>query len=121
MPLLAFSDGELDDDVDTPVLVIEPQAASLVNLKMEHQEEEFAPNAGSPDIKLKTGFFCTCKYFNGDKCSLSFKEDELLSLRMKHLELDNTALDMVVLAQIRSHLHCGQQTVNSQKGVTDYS
>lgn len=94
----------------------------MFNLKREHQQEEFASNAGSPDIKLKTGFFCNCKYFNGKKCALSFNEEELLSLRMRHLELDTPALGMIVLDQIRSHLHCGQKTVNSiRQGITENS
>ena len=102
--ILASSDCELEEDVDTPILVIEPQALSLADLKAKNQHEVFAPNAGSPDSKLQMGFSCNCKYYNGGKCSLFFKEEELLSLRMRHFELESTALDLVVLAQIRSHL-----------------
>jgi len=61
-------------------------------------------------VKLKTGFSCNCKYLNGEKCSSFFKEEELLSLRMRHFELDNTVLDLVILAQIQSHLHSGEET-----------
>lgn len=102
--------------MESPVLVVEPQAASLVELKSKGQHEDFAPNAGSPDMKLQMGFVCNCKYFNGGKCSSALKEEELLSLRMRHLELDSTALDLVILAQIRSHIHRGQETVSSKKG-----
>lgn len=88
----------------------------LANLKREHQQEEFASNAVIPDVKLKISFSCNCKYFNAEKCSSFFKEGELLSLRMSHLEMDNTVLDMVVLVQIQSHLHSGEETTKSKKG-----
>ncbi|KAE8287397.1 hypothetical protein D5F01_LYC13437 [Larimichthys crocea] len=51
------------------------------DLKRQIQHEDFASNAGSPDVKLQKGFSCTCKYFNGKQCSSSFKEEELVSLR----------------------------------------
>lgn len=113
--ILAFSDSVQHDDEDKPVLVIEPQVISLANLKKEQQLEELASNAGSPDVKLNTDFSSNCKYLNEEKCSSFFKEEELLSLRMRHLELDNTALDLVILAQIQSHLHCGEEAVKSKK------
>lgn len=71
--LLAFSGSDQYDDQDKPVLVIEPQAISLANRKREHQREEFASNAGSPDVKLKTGFSFNCKYFNGGKYFFIFQ------------------------------------------------
>ena len=80
--IFAFSGSDQHDEEDKPVLVIEPQAICLANMKREHQQEEFASNAGSPDVKLKISFSCNCKYFNGEKCSLFFKEGELLSLRI---------------------------------------
>ena len=41
---------------DTPILVIEPQAAALLSLKKEDHTPEFAGNAGMHDLKLKEGF-----------------------------------------------------------------
>ncbi|TKS67847.1 hypothetical protein D9C73_000829 [Collichthys lucidus] len=75
-----YEDSELNGgaDTETPVMVIEPQASSLADLKRQIQHEDFASNAGSPEVKLQKGFSCTCKYFNGKQCSSSFKEEELL-------------------------------------------
>lgn len=52
----------------------------------------------------------------GESISSFFKEGELLSLMMSRLEMDNSVLDKVVLAQIRSHLHCGGETVKWRAG-----
>ncbi|XDV16218.1 hypothetical protein PO909_016030 [Leuciscus waleckii] len=59
-----FDGSDQHDEEDKPVLVIEPQAICLANMKREHQQEEFASNAGSPDVKLKYSsaltYFVTC-------------------------------------------------------------
>jgi len=92
------------------------QAVSLGNIEVEkHPESQFAPNAGLSDAKLNVVFSCNCKFYNGGKCSSSFKHQELLSLMMRYLEMDSVALDLVVLGQIQSHLHCGEETVRTKK------
>ena len=66
------------------------------------------------DLKLKEEFSCRCMFFNGENCSLYFKEELLPSLRMMYMEMDNTTLDLLILAQIRSHIHKGQETVKTR-------
>ena len=108
---LAFSDSNQED---TPILVIEPQAAALLSLKKEDHTPEFAGNAGMHDLKLKEGFLAAV-CFSMEKCSSYFKEEELLLLRMMHMEMENTTLDLLILAPIRCHIHKGKEMAKTKQ------
>ena len=102
-----FAVDDADQEDDTPLLIVEPQTEAIAAIRKGNDVKDnyFAENSGPLDSKLYKGTFsCKCKLQKGN-CSALFAEVELLSLRMHHLEMENKDLDLIVLAQIRSHLH----------------
>ena len=94
------------------MLVIEPQVAAVRDLNINEDDQsdgQFASNAWQVEAKLSHNFKCKCSFFKGSSCSSYFRLQQLVSLRMKHLEMDRDVLDMIILTHIRSHIHLSVQ------------
>ena len=79
------------------------------------QTAEFAVNAGKPDKKGCKPFTCSCKLHKKGPCSEIFTQGDLKDLRACHQALARDELDLVMLAQIRAGMHCGQMTARPKQ------
>ena len=103
---LAFSDSDENAEQES-VLVIEPQVAAGRDLNINEDNQsgaQFASNAGQVHAKLSHNFMCKCSFFKGSNCSFYFGPEQLVSHRMKHLEMDRDVLDMIILSMRLLHL-----------------
>src|SRR6218665_966031 len=61
----------------------------------------YLKTGGKEDAKLVSGHFkCCCQYNNGRPCSTRYSAEQLLDIRMNHLQIKHDQLDLVVMAKL---------------------
>lgn len=56
-----------------------------------------------------------CQFTNGEPCLTRYSAEQLLDIRMNHLEMKHDHLDLVVLAKLSVGLHTTSTTVSSRR------
>ncbi|XP_041373710.1 LOW QUALITY PROTEIN: uncharacterized protein LOC121386766 [Gigantopelta aegis] len=71
----------------------------------------------NPELQEEKEFQCSCKYYDGQPCSIQFTVDELQNVRLSFMELTREELDVAILAKLSCGMHLSASTSRSRKKV----